>query len=141
MDEALSIWMLPSRGGAIFATGLGLVAMLLAAVGLYAVMSFTVARRTHEIGVRMSLGAESVDVVRMILRQALRLVASGILIGAIAAAAVSRVLGALLFGLSPLDAASYAGVALFLTAVAGLAAWLPARRAARIDPMAALRYE
>ena len=119
----------------------GLIGLLLAAVGLYGVTAYTVTRRTREIGIRIAMGAERGDVMRMVLRQGLTLVAIGSVIGLLLAAAASRLLVRLLFGVPPLDPVIYAGSAL-LFAVIGLAAcYVPARRATSIDAMEALRYE
>jgi putative ABC transport system permease protein len=119
----------------------GAVALLLSALGLYGVISFGVAQRTWEIGVRCALGAARSDVLRLVLRQGLSLVASGLAIGLLAAFGLTRLLGSMLHGVSPRDPASFIGVALALSAVALLATWLPARRAAGIDPATALRAE
>jgi putative ABC transport system permease protein len=125
---------------ALFA-GLGLLALLLAAVGLYGVLTYSVSQRTREIGIRMALGANRRDVVWLVLRQGMKLVGIGIALGMAGGAAASRVLSSMLFGLSPLDPIAYVSVSLFLAAVALLATYLPARRAASVDPMAALRHE
>ena len=119
----------------------GLVAMGLASVGLYGLMSHAVLRRTGEIGVRMALGARPAQVLRMILRDSLTLVGLGLVFGTVAAYAAARAISAMLFGLSPGDPLTYAAVTLSLVAVAVLAASLPARRASRIDPMVALKIE
>jgi predicted permease len=119
----------------------GGLALLVAAVGLFGVMSYSVSRRVTEIGVRMALGARRLDVVRMILRESIVLVAAGIAAGITAALASSRLIAALLFGLQPTDPATIGLAVLLLLAVSALAGYLPARRAARVDPMVALRTE
>jgi putative ABC transport system permease protein len=117
------------------------VAMLLAAVGIYGVLSYTVSRRTHEIGVRLALGAGTGDVIRLILRRSLLLTAAGLGIGLAAAFAATRVLAGALFEVSATDPVTYGGVGLLLAFVALMASYIPARRATRVDPVIALRYE
>jgi putative ABC transport system permease protein len=117
------------------------VAVFLAALGLYGVMAHAVARRTHEIGIRMAIGARAADVLAMIVGRGVLLAALGAGIGLLASLALTRVLGSLLYGVSPTDPASFAAVAVFLLAVAALASYIPGRRAARVDPAEALRYE
>jgi len=114
------------------------VALFLGSVGIYGVISYVVAQRTREIGVRMALGAEQVDVSHMVLREALLLAGAGVAVGLAASAALTRLMASLLYGVSPLDPVTFGLVALALTAVALLASWVPARRAARVDPMEAL---
>jgi putative ABC transport system permease protein len=104
-------------------------------------MSFVVSQRTREIGIRVALGARPRDVVRLFLRQGLRLVALGLGLGLVGGVALARLLAAALVDVSPLDPVAFGGVALFLASVALLACYIPARRATKIDPMVALRYE
>jgi putative ABC transport system permease protein len=116
-------------------------ALLLAAVGLYGLMAYVVSQRTHEIGVRMALGARRLDVLGSILGEGARLTLAGLAVGAICAAVLSRVVGNLLYGVTPHDPLTYWGAAQLLAVVAFIAAYLPAHRASRVDPMVALRYD
>jgi len=117
------------------------VALALAVIGLYGVMAYAVAQRTREIGVRVALGAERRDVMRLVLHRSLRLTAAGIAFGVAGAAGLTRYLESMLFGLRPLDPATFAGVAAIFAVVAMLASYVPARRAASVDPLVALREE
>jgi putative ABC transport system permease protein len=117
------------------------IAVLLAAVGVYGVISYSVSQRTQEIGVRVALGAQRLDVVRLVVGQGALLGGIGVAIGLAGALGVTRFLRTLLFGVSPFDLGSFAGVALVLTSIALLASYLPARRASRVDPVEALRSE
>jgi ABC-type antimicrobial peptide transport system permease subunit len=116
-------------------------AMLLAAIGLYGVLAFAVGQRTREIGIRLALGAKRGEVLRMVMAQAGRLAFAGVAIGLVAAVLASRVLRSQLFEIAPTDAITYVAVATALLMVALVASWIPARRAARIDPLDALRHD
>ncbi|HYE73857.1 MAG TPA: FtsX-like permease family protein, partial [Blastocatellia bacterium] len=123
-----------------FAVFAGL-ALLLAAVGIYGVLAYSVAQRTREIGVRMALGAQASGVVRMVLAQGLKLTLSGIAIGLLAALWLSRLINSLLYGVESSDPLTYVGTVILLALVALIACWVPARRAARVDPLHALRSD
>jgi predicted permease len=119
----------------------GGLAMLIASIGLFGLMSYSVARRTNEIGIRMALGAESHHVLRLVMTESMTLVILGIVVGLAAALAAGRLVTALLFGLAATDALSLVAATLVMVIVSSLAAYLPARRAARVDPLVALHYE
>jgi predicted permease len=127
--------------GAMAFTAFGTVALLIAAMGIFAVISYSVSQRTKEIGVRIALGAGTRQVARMVVGQGLRTAAIGVVLGGAGAYVLGRAIRSLLFGVLPTDPLVFAGVATVLLAVAALAAYMPARRAARTDPMVALRYE
>ncbi len=131
----------PARMGAILIGVFGLLALLLAAVGLYGVMSYAVSQRTREIGVRIALGARASDVLRLVLKEAMTLIIIGMLIGWGSAAALSRLIVNFLYIVGPMDALTFAAIPILLMIVALIASYLPARRAMKVDPMVALRYE
>ncbi|HZM71175.1 MAG TPA: FtsX-like permease family protein, partial [Candidatus Cryosericum sp.] len=137
LDQTL--W-LPRMGASLLAI-FGLLALALAAIGIYGVMSYAVSQRTHEFGIRMALGARARDVLALVFRQGLLPVAAGLLLGLVAALAVTRVIATFLVGVGASDPVTFAGIALLLLAVSILASYVPARRATRVDPMIALRYE
>jgi ABC-type antimicrobial peptide transport system permease subunit len=119
----------------------GVVGLLLAAVGLYGVMSYSVSRRTREIGIRVALGAQVSAVLRLIIRQGMLLALIAMVLGLTVAWVVAQVSAAFLYGVRPHDLATFTAVPLFLAAVALLACWIPSRRAATVDPLTALRHE
>jgi putative ABC transport system permease protein len=118
-----------------------LTALLLAGLGIYGVISYMVSERTHEIGIRLALGADRMSVVKMVLRQGLGLAIAGAAVGFVGALIVSHLMTGLLYGVRPTDPLTFAGVAFLLIGVALLACYIPARRAIRVDPLVALRYE
>ena len=141
MDEHMTYALWAPSMAASFSLAFGVVAILLSAVGLYSVMAYVVSQRTREVGIRMALGADRSDVMKMITRQGMRLAAIGVGIGLVLALALARVLSSLLIGISGYDVPTFMLVPALLVAVALVACYLPARRATKVDPLVALRYE
>jgi putative ABC transport system permease protein len=141
MDAVMQGWRSPARFTLMALLVFAGVAILLAAIGIYGVISYSVAQRRGELGIRIALGAGAADVLRLVVGQGMLLAGIGVALGLIAASAASRVLASLLFGVSATDPAIFTVTAALLAAVALVASWLPARRAARIDPIASLRYQ
>jgi len=141
MESLLSTSVARSRFSASLLAVFSVVALVMAAVGIYGVMSYSVLQRTHEIGVRMALGAQRFDVLKLVVAKGVVLALIGVAVGLIAAFAVTRLLSTLLFEVTTTDAATFAGVSVGLFLVTLLACYLPARRATRVDPLKALRYE
>ena len=141
MERLIGDSLVPQQVSAIMVALFAVVALLLACIGLYGVLAYSVSQRTHEIGLRMALGAERRDVLKLIVGQGFTLTLFGVGIGIVGAMAVTRLLADLLYGVKPTDLVTFAAVSLLLTAVALLASYIPARRATKVDPMVALRYE
>jgi predicted permease len=141
MSELVNNSLYVARMGAVLLGVFGSLALVLAAVGLYGVMSFSVSRRTRELGIRMALGAQAADVFRLVLRQGMTLVMLGIAVGLVVSSIVTRLLTSFLYGVSATDASTFVSIPLILAMVAYLACYLPARRATKVDPLSALRYE
>jgi putative ABC transport system permease protein len=129
------------RFGAQLSGTMGVLGLILAVVGVYSVVSYAAAQRTHEIGIRMALGAAPGDILRMVLRQSLGVVLIGVGAGLTVAFAVTRVIADLLVGISPSDPVTFVAMMLLLSGVALFACWIPARRATQVSPLVALRYE
>jgi putative ABC transport system permease protein len=117
------------------------IALALAAVGIYSVIAYSVAQRTQEIGVRLALGAQTGAILKLVVGQGMKLVASGVALGLAASFSLTRLMSNMLFGVSAVDPMTFGAITLLLTFVGLLACWIPARRAMKLDPMMALRYE
>jgi putative ABC transport system permease protein len=141
MDERLSDSVAGRRFQMFLVGVFAAMALVIAIVGIYGVISYAVGQRTHEIGIRMALGAQAIDVLRMVVWRGMRLTLIGVALGLAGALALTRVMKNLLFNVSTTDPATFAGVALLLVGVALIASYIPARRATKVDPMVALRCE
>lgn len=139
LADQVRLALLPARAGALLLGGFGLLALGLAAIGVYGLVAYSVRQRTREIAVRVALGASRAAVLRLLVGRSVALVGAGVAVGLGLALASTRVAGGFLYGVTATDPATFIGVALLMLAVAALASWLPARRALALDPMAALR--
>jgi ABC-type antimicrobial peptide transport system permease subunit len=141
MEQRVSAALARPRFNALLLNLLSVLAAVLALVGIYGVVSYSVVQRRHEIGIRIALGAQAANVLKLVVGQGMILVVAGVGAGMIGAFALTRLMAGLLYGVSATDPATFGGVALLLTIVALAACYLPARRAAKVDPMVALRVE
>jgi putative ABC transport system permease protein len=141
LETSLSSMLAPQRFSVVLLGLFAGIALTLAAVGIYGLLQYSTAQQSHDIGIRMALGARRTDVLKAVLGRGLRLTFVGVVLGLAGAYALTRLLSSLLYGVPPTDPATFVCVSFVLVAVALLASYLPARRAARIDPMVALRYE
>jgi ABC-type antimicrobial peptide transport system permease subunit len=141
LEDYAALTLIPQRIAASVSGSLGIVGLLLAAIGIYGVTAYMVSSRTREIGIRVALGAQRGDIVLMVLRQGMMLALAGVAIGLTLAAGASRLIGSLLFGIGPTDPLAFGGSAVLFFLIGLVACYLPARRATGVDAMEALRYE
>ncbi|TMB54488.1 MAG: FtsX-like permease family protein [Chloroflexi bacterium] len=141
LEDSTALGLVAQRVAASLSGSLGIVGLLLAGIGIYGVTAYTVARRIREIGIRIALGARRSDIVGMVLGEGMSIAVIGSAVGSILAAAASQLLTGFLFGIPPLDPVPFAGAVLLLLAIGLVACYVPARRATRVDPVVALRYE
>ena len=141
MTDVVRDTVAPRKFNTLVLTLFSAIAMMLAALGIYGVMAYSVAQRTHEVGIRMALGAQKGDVLGLILRKGLILTLTGVAIGLAIALVLTRLMTTLLFGIAPTDATTFVAVSVLLIIVAMFACYIPARRATKVDPLVALHYE
>ncbi|MGH9837612.1 MAG: FtsX-like permease family protein [Blastocatellia bacterium] len=141
LTDHLGVALTPARGAAGVLGSFGLLALLLAGIGIYGVMTYSVAQRVREIGIRMALGAQARDVMALVVRQGMRLALIGLAIGLAGAVALTRLMASVLYGVSTTDAATFVVVTLLLALVVWIACYIPARRATKVDPIVALRCD
>jgi putative ABC transport system permease protein len=141
MNEVIAGTLADRRFSMILLDAFAVVALLLASLGLYGVIAYLVGQRTHELGIRLALGAQRKHVFRLVLGHGMRMALGGVALGVVAALGLTRLLSKMLFGVSATDPATFGVIAVLLTAVALLACFVPARRATKVDPLVALRYE
>ncbi len=141
MNEVIADTLASRRFSMILLEAFALVALLLASVGLYGVISYLVGQRTHELGIRIALGAQRKNVLRLVLGQGMKMALGGVALGLVTALGLTRLLAKMLYGVSTTDPATFAFISLLLTTVALLACLVPALRATKVDPLVALRYE
>jgi ABC-type antimicrobial peptide transport system permease subunit len=141
MNEVIAASLAAQRFSMILLDAFAVVALLLASLGLYGVISYLVGQRTHELGIRLALGAQRGDVLRLVLAHGMKMALGGVALGLLAALGLTRLLAKMLYGVSTTDPATFAVITLLLVTVALLACFVPARRATKVDPLVALRYE
>jgi len=141
MNEVIASSLADRRFSMILLGAFAAVALLLASLGIYGVISYLVGQRTHELGIRIALGAQGTNVLRLVLSDGMKMALCGVALGLIAALGLTRLLSSMLYGVSNTDPATFLGVAVLLSLVALLACCIPARRAMKVDPLVALRYE